>query len=261
MTLDYEKEFSVFFQQAADLAGSIALAYFRKNIPVDDKHDKTPVTQADRDIELKIRAFIENAFPNHGFIGEEYGKNNPDAEFVWVIDPIDGTKSFATGRPLFGTIIGLLHGGKPVMGLIEQAFTKERWLGIDNKAAYHNGSPIHVASPRAFEQARLYTGSLSMFDDDHLSNWIKMCRTAKWTQYSSDCYGYGLLAMGWADVVVEQCLGLYDIAGVAPLITGAGGFISDWDGHEIDLNFNGKAVAASCRALAFESLESFRPPR
>lgn len=255
MKSDYEILYGKFFHQAADLAGEIALKYFRKNIPVDDKQDKSPVTQADREIEQSLRTLVAQTFPDHGFIGEEFGKDNPDAEYVWVVDPIDGTKSFATGRPLFGTIIGLLHRGKPVAGLIEQAFTKERWFGVADTVAYHNGTPIHVAPPRTLENARLYTGSISMFDDENIQNWINMCRAAKWTQYSSDCYGYGLLAMGWADVVVEQCLGLYDIAGVVPIITGAGGFISDWQGREIDLDFNGKAVAASCHELALEALK------
>ena len=256
---DYEKLFGSFFQQAADLAGDIVLDYFRKSIPVDDKEDKSPVTQADREIEQKLRELIAATFPGHGIIGEEYGKENPDAEFVWVIDPIDGTKSFATGRPLFGTIIGLMHNGKPAVGLIEQAYTKERWFGITDKIATHNGKPIRVAPPRLLENARLYTGSISMFDDDNFPNFVTMCRAAKWTQYSSDCYGYGLLAMGWADVVVEQCLGLYDIAGVAPIITGAGGYISDWTGKEIDLSFNGKAVAASTRELAYSTIAVIQP--
>ena len=257
MTIDYEKFFGPFFNEAADLAG--VLRYFRQNIPVDDKQDKSPVTQADREIEQKLRELISRTFPGHGVIGEEYGRDRADADFVWIIDPIDGTKSFATGRPLFGTIIGLMHHGKPVVGLIEQAYTKERWFGVTNKAAYHNGKPIQVAPPRTLENARLYTGSISMFDDDNFPNFVAMCRAAKWTQYSSDCYGYGLLAMGWADVVVEQCLGLHDVAGVAPIITGAGGFISDWNGGEIDIHFNGKAVAASCRELAFSTLAVVQP--
>lgn len=261
MTTNYEKLFSAFFNEAADLAGETVLKYFRQNIPVDDKHDKSPVTQADREIEQKLRELIARKFSDHGVIGEEYGPDKADAEFVWVIDPIDGTKSFATGRPLFGTIIGLMHAGKPVAGLIEQAYTKERWFGISHQIAYHNGTPIHVAPPRELQNARLYTGSISMFDDENFPNFVNMCRAAKWTQYSSDCYGYGLLAMGWADVVVEQCLGLYDVAGIVPIITGAGGYMSDWDGHDIDLNFNGKAIAASCKDLALSSLAVIQPAR
>lgn len=251
--MDFDKNFAGFFNQLGDAARAVALKYFRQVIPVDDKQDKSPVTQADREIEQILRDLIRKNFPSHGIIGEEFGKDNEHAEFVWVIDPIDGTKSFATGRPLFGTIIGLMQGGVPKVGLIDQAYTSERWFGITDTMASHNGVPIKVAAPRTLANARLYTGSLAMFDDDHLDNYLKLCRTAKWTQYSCDCYAYGLLAMGWADLVVEQRLGLYDIAGVAPIITGAGGFIGDWHGQAIDANFKGKAVASSSRSLAEEA--------
>ncbi len=255
MTMDYEKEFAAFFDEAADLARKIALDYFRKVIPVDDKQDKSPVTQADREIEQKLRELIGKRFPDHGIIGEEYGKQNENADFVWVIDPIDGTKSFATGRPLFGTIIGLMHAGKPVVGLVEQAYTKERWFGVAGQFARHNGAPVKVAPPRKLENARLYTGSIAMFDGENFENYLKLCRAAKWTQYSCDCYAYGLLAMGWADLVVEQRLGLHDAAGVVPIITGAGGFIGDWNMNPVDINFTGELIAASSRELAMQALD------
>jgi len=251
--MNYEKDFAGFFNQLADAARLVALKYFRQVIPVDDKQDKSPVTQADREIEQVLRAMIRKTFPEHGIIGEEFGKDNEGAEFVWVIDPIDGTKSFATGRPLFGTIIGLMHNGLPKVGMVDQAYTKERWFGIDGVMATHNGEVIKVAAERTLPKARLYTGSLAMFDDSNLNNYLKLCRAAKWTQYSCDCYAYGLLAMGWADLVVEQQLGLHDIAGVAPIVTGAGGIVCDWQGKPIDMNFKGKAVAASSRDLAEEA--------
>lgn len=257
MKTDYEKHFSPFFDELADAAGNIALTYFRQNIPVDDKQDKSPVTQADREIEQKLRALIRKKFPTHGIIGEEYGKENETAEFVWVIDPIDGTKSFIMGRPLFGTIIGLMHNGKPAVGLIEQAYTKERWFGVSDQFARHNGKVIKVAPPRALPDARLYIGSLSMFEGENFEGFLKLSRAAKVTQFACDCYAYGLLAMGWADLLVEQRLGLYDVAGVAPIITGAGGFISDWGGKPIDMNFNGTAVAAICRELAMQAAAVF----
>jgi inositol-phosphate phosphatase/L-galactose 1-phosphate phosphatase/histidinol-phosphatase len=255
MSIDYEKYFTVFFNEAADAVAPITLKYFRQVIPVDDKHDKSPVTQADREIEQKLRELINKQFPHHGIIGEEYGSENEGADFVWCIDPIDGTKSFATGRPLFGTIIGLLHNGHPVVGLIDQAYTKERWFGIANRTATHNGKIVRVAAPRTMENARHYTGSIDMFKGAAFENYLTLCRTTKWTQYSCDCYAYGLLAMGWADLVSEQCLKIYDVAGVAPIITGAGGFISDWSGKAIDIGFNGFAVAGSSKALAMQAAE------
>jgi fructose-1,6-bisphosphatase/inositol monophosphatase family enzyme len=255
MTTDYNTLFSPFIHECADAAGAVALKYFRTVIPVDDKDDKSPVTQADREIEQAIRALIKAKFPTHGIFGEEFGQENIDAEFVWVIDPIDGTKSFATGRPLFGTIIGLMHNGMPVLGIIDQPYTRERWFGITDVMATHNGTPIHVAAPRTLPNARLYTGSIDMFKGENFENYLTLCRAAKWTQFACDCYACGLLAMGWADVWAEQCLKLYDVAGVVPIITGAGGFISDWEGKPIDMNFNGFAVAASTRDLANQALE------
>jgi histidinol phosphatase-like enzyme (inositol monophosphatase family) len=257
MPADYENLCGAFFTELADAAGAVALNYFRKVIPVDDKDDKSPVTQADREIEQVLRAMINKRFPSHGIFGEEFGKENVGAEFVWCLDPIDGTKSFITGRPMFGTIIGLLHNGKPVAGIIDQAFTRERWFGIADTLATHNGNPIRVAPPRKLASARLYTGSINMFDDrggKNFEGYLRLCRAAKLTQYSCDCYAYGLLAMGWADAMVEQCLKLYDVAGAVPIITGAGGFIGDWQGNPIDINFEGEAVAASSRELAMEAV-------
>jgi histidinol phosphatase-like enzyme (inositol monophosphatase family) len=254
MKPDYEKLFAPFMNEAADAAGKVALSYFRKTIPVDDKQDKSPVTQADREIEQTLRALITKKYPNHGIIGEEFGNERADAEFVWCLDPIDGTKSFITGRPMFGTIIGLLHNGKPVAGIVDQAYTKERWFGITSTMATHNGTPIRVAPPRKLAEARLYTGSINMFEGENFEGYLHLCRAAKLTQYACDCYAYGLLAMGWADAMVEQCLKLYDVAGAAPIITGAGGYIAKWDGTEIDINFEGEAVAASTKELAREAV-------
>ncbi len=254
MTVDCQKLFAPFMHELADAAGVVALKYFRKVIPVDDKHDKSPVTQADREIEQTLRTMINQQFPTHGIFGEEFGNENIDAEFVWCLDPIDGTKSFITGRPMFGTIIGLLHNGKPMAGIIDQAFTRERWFGITDVMATHNGTPIQVAKPRTLSAARLYTGSINMFEGVNFEGYLRLCRAAKLTQYSCDVYAYGLLAMGWCDVMVEQCLKLYDVAGTVPIITGAGGFIGDWQGKPIDIHFKGEAVAASTKQLAMESI-------
>ena len=254
---DYQKQFEPFFHQLADAARGITLNYFRKSIPIDEKDDRSPVTTADQEIETRLRDMIAKEFPAHGIIGEEFGKSHEDAEFVWVIDPIDGTRAFMTGKPLFGTIIGLMHNGKPAVGLIDQGFTNERWFGVMNKMATHNGAPIHVAPPRKLEAARMYTGSPNMFEGKNFDGWVRLCRAAKWPQYGADCYAYGLVAMGWADVCVEQCLKIHDVAGIAPIITGAGGFMSDWRGQPITMAFEGYAVAASCKELAMEASALF----
>ncbi len=258
MSIDYEKLFKPFMDEAADLAGQVALAYFRKEIPVEAKDDKSPVTQADREIEQKLRALIAKKFPDHGVVGEEFGASDENAEFVWVIDPIDGTRAFMTGRPQFGMILGLMHDGKPVVGCIDQPFTKERWFGIDNAFATHNGKRIKVAAPRKLEESRLYAGAPLAFFGENFDAYVALCRTAKWPQYNGDCYAYGLLAMGFVDVVVEQHLKIYDVAGVAPIITGAGGYIGDWDFKPIGFDFSGYVVASSAKELAAQAVNIFK---
>lgn len=258
MIVDYEKLFAAFFNAAADQAGQITLKYFRHDLIIDAKDDRSPVTQADREIEQNLRDMIAKKFPTHGIIGEEFGTHNTAAEFVWVIDPIDGTRAFMTGKPLFGTIIGLMHNGKPVIGCIDQAFTKERWFGITDQFATHNHQPIKVAPPRGLDQARLYVGSPDMFRGDKFENYLALCRAAKWPQYGCDCYAYGLMAMGWVDCVVERDLKIHDVAGIIPIITGAGGFIGDWDLNPITLDFNGECVAASHKDLARQATDLLR---
>ncbi len=252
--MNYQTTFAPFFDQLADAAGVIALRYFRGVLPVDEKQDRSPVTQADREIEQALRRMIGAAFPDHGIIGEEYGKDRPDAEFVWVIDPIDGTRAFMMGKPLFGTIIGLLHHGKPVVGLVDQAFTRERWFGITDSLATFNGQPIRVAAPRPLNVARLYVGAPETFSGPGYEKYLTLCQTARWLQYGCDCYAYGVAAMGWADAVIERGLGLHDVVGLAPILTGAGGVMTDWHGRPITLGFDGMAVAASCQELAQEIL-------
>ncbi|MDD3029526.1 MAG: histidinol phosphate phosphatase [Alphaproteobacteria bacterium] len=247
--------FLPFVNDAADLATDIALRFFRQELPVEAKPDASPVTEADKNIEKCLRAEIEKRYPSHGIIGEEYGVHNENAEFVWVIDPIDGTRAFIMGKPQFGLILGLLYQGKPVLGCIHQPFTRERWIG-DNEKATYNGCAIHVATPRPLGAARLCMGAPMAFSQN-IDAYLALCKKAAWPQYNSDCYGYGLLAMGCTDVVVEQGLSLYDVAGVAPIVTGAGGFIGTWDLAPIDKGFSNRVVAASTKELAAEAVETF----
>lgn len=254
---DYEKHFGGFFNDLAEAARGLALKYFRSDIAIIDKEDDSPVTAADREIEQALREAIGKAFPAHGIIGEEFGVENTGAEFVWVIDPIDGTKSFITGRPQFGTIIGLMHNGKPAVGLIDQAFTRERWFGVADQMAMHNCNPIRVAHPCTLKAARLCTGAFSMFEDGQMENYMALCRAVRCAQYNGECYAYGLLAMGCFDLVVERQLKIHDVAGVIPIITGAGGFAGDWDLNPVGLDFGGAIVAANSKELAEAAVRVF----
>ena len=255
--MEYERRFGGFFDRMAEAAREIALTYFRTDLPIDEKDDHSPVTQADREIETALRNMIREEFPEHGIVGEEHGAENEAAEFVWYIDPIDGTKSFAIGRPLFGTIIGLVHAGRPVVGLIDQAFTKERWFGVTGAFATHNGRRVKVAASRSLADARLYVGAPSTFRDEScFTGYERLCQTAKWTQYSGDCYAYGLLACGWIDLIVERDLKPHDVVGVVPIVSGAGGFVSDWRGRDVDAGTDGTIVAASSQELAERAVEA-----
>ncbi len=255
MSLDYEKQFAGFFDELAETAGSVALRYFRKNLIVDEKDDKTPVTQADREIEQKLRDMIHKKFPAHGVIGEEYGGEKEEAEFVWVIDPIDGTSAFATGRPTFGTIVGLAHNAKPAVGLIEQPFTKERWFGVSNLFCRYNRMNAKVAPYRPLSAARFHTTTPAMFDGGQEALFDHLRKAVKLPSYSCDCYAYGLLAIGWMDLVIEQKMKVPDLIGLVPIISGAGGFVSDWQGNPITLTNNGTIIAASGNSLALEAME------
>lgn len=254
---DKGNEFLAAINEMGDIARAITLKYFRQPLPINEKDDRSPVTAADQEIEQALRHYISKNFPGHGVIGEEYGADNADADCVWVIDPIDGTRAFMTGKPLFGTIIGLMQGGKPHIGLLDQGFTNERWIGVTDKWATHNGKAIHVSSPRALNEARMFIGSPNMFGGKNFEAYVKLCHTARWPQYGCDCYAYGLLAMGWADLVMEQCLKLHDVIGLSPIVTGAGGYMGNWHGDLISADFDGAAVAASSRELAMEAARFF----
>lgn len=219
---------------ALDLArtsGDFILPLFgRRDLAVELKSDQTPVTQADRGAEELMRGLIGKKFPAHGIIGEEHGSDRPDAEFVWVLDPVDGTKSFVTGVPLWGTLIALLHRGQPILGVIHQPVLRQLIIG-DGQTTELNGAPVRCRATTQLADATLLTcdwTSPAVYQDgagfDRLSHAVRLART--W----GDCYGYLLLASGWADVVVDPVMNPWDIAALVPVIRGAGGVITDWRG-------------------------------
>ncbi len=222
-----------FITELAEESGILIAGYFTsKSWSVDVKPDKTIVTQADREAEQLIRDRIRSRFPGHGVIGEEFGAENKDAEFVWVIDPIDGTISFASGVPLFGTLIGLLFQGEPILGCIHQPVTGSLCIG-DNRETLWNGQVCKVRENIALEEATLLTTDLSHIAKhqkysgfDSLLDKVKLFRT--W----GDCFGYLLVAAGKADIMLDAVMQPWDILPVIPVIRGAGGVISGWQGEE-----------------------------
>ena len=192
-----------------------------------------------------MRDLIRRRFPAHGIWGEEYGKSDLDAEFVWVLDPIDGTKSFITGRPLFGTLIALLHRGVPVLGIIDQSIIGERWQGVAGQRSTHNGRPIAVRACAELGQAVLFATSPRIFDTGELRRaYQRLEDRVRLPMFGGDCYAYGLLAMGFADLVVEASLEPYDYMALIPVIAGAGGLLTDWSGAALTLDSPGTVIAA-----------------
>ena len=228
----------------ADVARPISKRYFRTGVTVDDKTDASPVTIADREAESAMRALLTEHVPQHGVFGEEHGAVRTDAEYVWVLDPIDGTKAFITGLPIFGTLIALLHRGVPVLGIIDQPILGERWLGVSGSRSTFNERPISVRACAALDQAYMYSTAPIMFPGALEKRHQALTQRVKLFRWGGDCYAYGLLAAGHVDLVVENSLKLYDFAALVPVIKGAGGLITDWNGKELDIHSDGSVLAA-----------------
>ncbi|AGP42313.1 histidinol-phosphate phosphatase [Sorangium cellulosum So0157-2] len=232
--------------------------YFRKGIEADDKADASPVTVADREAEAAMRELLAARAPGHGIVGEELGRENASAELVWVLDPIDGTKAFITGKPLFGTLIALLHRGRPVLGVIDQPVLGERWIGALGRATTWNGAPARVRACAGLSQARLSTTGPQYFPEGEARAFDAVAARAKLVSYGGDCYQYGLVASGSVDVVVEYGLKLHDFAALVPVIAGAGGIMTDWDGCPLDAASAGDVVAAGDPRAHAEVLAALR---
>jgi inositol-phosphate phosphatase / L-galactose 1-phosphate phosphatase / histidinol-phosphatase len=234
--------------QLADVAREIARRHFRASLAVERKSDGSPVTVVDRGIETEMRRMIRAAFPGHAIRGEEFAAEG-SGEFTWVLDPIDGTKSFVTGFPLFGSLIALVRDGRPVLGIIEAPALAERWAGCDGLPTLFNGKPVRTSDCRSVEQATVYTTTLETFDDAERRCFDELSGRAALRRYGGDCYLYGLLASGYCDLVIEACLKPHDFMALVPVIEGAGGRITDWRGAPLDFDSDGRVVAAANETL------------
>ena len=243
-----------FAQSLADDARAIALRHFRRLSAIDSKDDSTPVTAADREIERRLRERIDAAFPAHGVFGEEEGVDRGDAEFVWVLDPIDGTKAFSIGSPLFGTLIGLLHRGEPVVGVLEAPALGERWAAAKGRGAVHQGRAIRVRAPRSLAAAVLCCTTPEPMVAE--PGFERLRRSVRWTSWGGDCCAYGFVASGGADLVVDRGLKPYDWCALVPIVQEAGGVFTDRGGRPMALGGDGTAVAASCAELAGAAREA-----
>jgi myo-inositol-1(or 4)-monophosphatase len=232
----------------ADRAGGVILPHFRTGFAVDHKGGGLfdPVTVADRDAEKVIREGIAEAYPAHGILGEEFGATNPDAEYQWIIDPIDGTRSFIIGLPIWGTLIGLTRGGEPVLGLMDQAFTGERFFSDEREACFSRSGEVRTMRTRpcgSLDTALLATTSTDFFTslEEH-ERFEELTRAVRLRRFGGDCYNYCMLAFGQIDLVVEAGLQPYDILPLIPIVERAGGIVSNWEGG--DARQGGRIIAA-----------------
>lgn len=248
-------EFAV---RIAEEAGEIALRYFRSPLEVSNKSANLydPVTRADREIEQQLRKRIAAEYPEHAIVGEEHGATDGN-HMKWIIDPIDGTRGFITGSPMWGMLIGVMDDNVPVAGVIHQPFLRETFYGSNEGAFFRSGrglEAIHTRPTERLADAVLYTTHPGMFSEEADGKaFEKVNRTCLFSRFGGDCYGYALLAAGYADLVVEAALQPYDIIPVIPVIEAAGGVVSDWSGNP-PLG-GGRIVAAATPALHRETVQ------
>ncbi len=231
----------------ADAVRPVVLKYFADPVAFQKKADTSPVTAADREAEAVMRQAIAEAWPHHGILGEEYGAERTDATFVWVLDPIDGTKSFVTGKPLFGTLIALVRDGVPILGIIDMPALGERWIGAEDRPTTFNGQPVQVRSCAVLGEAWLYATSPQMFEGDDFEAFERLRQGCYASVYGADLYAYGLLSRGRVDLVCEASLKPYDYCAVVPVVQGAGGIMTDWAGSPLGLTSDGRVLAAGDR--------------
>lgn len=256
-------EYATFAASLADAVRPLSLGWFRRRLAVDDKADESPVTIADREVETALREKIAERYPSHGIWGEEFGKRGLDAEFVWSIDPIDGTRSFITGHPLWGTLLALLQNGQPVVGVIDIPATGERWIGVNDVAGgvceARYGAEVCKTSPvTSLADATVYATSPDIFGTTEYAQFERLTKAVSRRRFGGDCYAYGLLASGHIELVMEAGLQTYDYLAVAPVIEAAGGVITDWEGQPLTLTSQGQVLAAANAELHAAALACIR---
>jgi histidinol phosphatase-like enzyme (inositol monophosphatase family) len=255
MTLDLAKVEATLLA-AADAAASHTLPLFRTTLDVDNKYTVgfDPVTEADRGAETVIRAVIAEHFPDHAIIGEEWGSSG-DSPYSWIIDPIDGTRSFISGVPVWGTLIGFAHQGIAIAGIMSQPFIGETFLAVPGRSTYRRAgetTPIRTSGQTELEPSRVFTTTPNLFKGENWGKWEAIEAATRLQRFGTDCYGYALLAAGHADLIIEPRLQTYDIAALVPIIREAGGAISCWDGSEP--TSGGNVVAAATPELLEKAL-------
>lgn len=250
-TPDEVDRFLAAAEAAADVAGAVVRPFFRAGFSVDTKTDRSPVTTADRSAEQAMRAVLTERFPEHGVVGEEFGVDRPEARLRWVLDPIDGTRAFVSGRPTFGTLIALMDGETPILGVIDQPVSRERWIGAAGRPTVfrgpYGGHPGCRPCP-SLSQAELSCTSPEMLGPD-MPRWQRLASAVRRNYWGGDCYAHGLLALGQIDIIAESTMKLWDWAALVPIVEGAGGRVTDWSGHKLHPGGDGRVLSVGDPAL------------
>jgi inositol-phosphate phosphatase/L-galactose 1-phosphate phosphatase/histidinol-phosphatase len=259
------KELIQFANELANASSDIVRSYYGKKIDFEVKEDASPVTSADKEVERALRALIRSTYPDHGIIGEEFEDVNADARYTWVLDPIDGTKSFMIGRPIFGTLISLLSRNPelkgtdaestPIIGVLDQPILGERWVGALGFATSFNSEPTEVRERAHIAESVLCTTSPQLFDEEDFKKFEKVRKASQYTVYGGDCYSYGLVARGTVDVVIETGLKKHDFLALRPIIEGAKGIMTDWQGNKINEHSDGRVIVCGDARVHKQILE------
>jgi myo-inositol-1(or 4)-monophosphatase len=249
-------EFKKFSHELAVQSAGIIKKYFRKNINVESKSDSSPVTVADKKAEEKMRELISRRYPEHGIIGEEFGRVNEKAEYVWVLDPIDGTKSFICGAFSFGTLIALLQNGNPILGVYNHPILNDFLIG-DNETTKINNVDTAIYERKSLSDAVLLTTDhLSIEKYQNIEKFNKLIKKVKLYRNWGDCYGYYLLATGYADIMIDPIMSPWDSLALIPIIRGAGGTITDYQGNDPVKGNSIIAASSSIHSVVISTLNS-----
>ncbi|MEO1191749.1 MAG: inositol monophosphatase family protein [Pseudomonadota bacterium] len=250
------EEFVTFAKTLAQRAGEISLDHFRVEVAVERKGDLSPVTAADRGAEAALRELVAARYPSHGVVGEEFGPHQEDAEFVWVFDPIDGTRAFVSGNPQFGNLIALTQGGRPLVGVINMPAQGDCWIGATGHGTQlidaEGSRPAKTRACAKLSDAVLRAQLLPLTEPEGLD--LLRPKVAD-SLLSGDCFSYGQLASGWLDLVAESGLYAFDFMALVPVVEGAGGVITDWQGQPLGMESDGRALASGDPALHQQALE------
>ncbi len=250
--MDNINELKRFCKNLSDESGKIIRQYFRTGVNIESKTDQSPVTIADKNAEEKMREMIMKEFPSHGIVGEEFGSYNENAEYTWILDPIDGTKSFICGAVTFGTLIALMKNGEPVLGVINQPVLNEFLIG-DNYVSELNGKQVKVRKCSNLSDAVLLsTDHLNIEEYQNKNGFDKLMRKVKYYRMWGDCYGYYLVATGFADIMIDPIMNAWDLMALIPVIRGAGGTITDYQGNDA---VKGKSSIATAGAIHEEVIK------